>query len=69
MGSTHFPTRTLTRVCTEISLHVLAHNMKRVIARAPAHLYYTLRDVSAPAESGGHDVVRSRVGAGGESLV
>jgi hypothetical protein len=32
MGSTHFPTRTLKRVRTEMSLHVLAYNMKRVIA-------------------------------------
>jgi transposase len=32
MGSTHFLTRTLKRVRTEMSLHVLAYNMKRVIA-------------------------------------
>jgi transposase len=32
MGATHFLTRTLKRVGTEMSLHVLAHNMKRVIA-------------------------------------
>ena len=32
MGSTHFLTRTLKRVSTEISLQVLAYNMKRVIA-------------------------------------
>ncbi|MBB5696363.1 IS1182 family transposase [Muricoccus pecuniae] len=32
MGSTHFLTRTLKRVSTEMSLHVLAYNMKRVIA-------------------------------------
>ena len=31
MGSTHFLTRTLDRVSTEMSLHVLAYNMKRVI--------------------------------------
>jgi transposase len=30
--STHFLTRTLKRVSTEISLHVLAYNIKRVIA-------------------------------------
>jgi len=29
MGSTHFLTRTLSRVSTEISLHVLAYNLKR----------------------------------------
>jgi transposase len=32
MGATHFLTRTLKRVRTEMSLHVLAYNMKRVIA-------------------------------------
>jgi transposase len=31
MGSTHFTTRTLKRVSTEMSLHVLAYNLKRVI--------------------------------------
>jgi BMFP domain-containing protein YqiC len=32
MGATHFLARTLKRVRTEMSLHVLAYNMKRVIA-------------------------------------
>ena len=32
MGATHFLTRTLKRVSTEMSLHVLADNIKRVIA-------------------------------------
>ena len=32
MGSTHFQMRTLKRVPTEMSLHVLAYNLKRVIA-------------------------------------
>ena len=32
MGSTHFQMRTLERVSTEMSLHVLAYNLKRVIA-------------------------------------
>jgi len=32
MGSTHFLTRTLKRVRTEMSLHVLAYNIKRMIA-------------------------------------
>jgi hypothetical protein len=32
MGSTHFLTRTLDKVRTEMSLHVLAYNVKRVIA-------------------------------------
>jgi hypothetical protein len=31
MGATHFLTRTLNRVATEMSLHVLAYNMKRTI--------------------------------------
>ena len=30
MGSTHFLTKTLERVSTEMSLHVLAYNLKRV---------------------------------------
>ncbi|MBD9668647.1 hypothetical protein IB278_32280, partial [Variovorax sp. VRV01] len=32
MGSTHFLTKTLPHVSTEMSLHVLAYNLKRVIA-------------------------------------
>src|SRR5271168_2976986 len=32
MGATHFRTRTLNKVRTEMSLHVLAYNLKRVIA-------------------------------------
>ena len=32
MGATHFLTKTLNRVRTEMSLHVLAYNLKRVIA-------------------------------------
>ena len=31
MGSTHFLTKTLPRVRAEMSLHVLAYNMKRAI--------------------------------------
>ncbi len=31
MGSTHFLTKTLDRVSTEMSLHVLAYNLKRAI--------------------------------------
>ena len=31
MGATHFLTKTLPRVSTEMSLHVLAYNMKRII--------------------------------------
>jgi len=31
MGSNHFLTRTLDRVSTEMSLHVLAYNLKRVM--------------------------------------
>ena len=32
MGSTHFLTRTLEKTSTEMSLHVLAYNMKRAIS-------------------------------------
>ena len=32
VGATHFLTRTLKRVSTEMSLQVLAYNMKRVLA-------------------------------------
>ena len=32
MGHTHFFTRTLPRVRTEMSLHVLAYNLKRMMA-------------------------------------
>ena len=31
MGATHFLTKTLERVSTEMSLHVLAYNLKRVM--------------------------------------
>lgn len=31
MGATHFLTRALDRVSTEMSLHVLAYNLKRVL--------------------------------------
>lgn len=31
MGSSHFLTRTLARVSAEMSLHVLAYNLKRVM--------------------------------------
>jgi hypothetical protein len=32
MGSTHFRLRTLEKVSAEMSLHVLAYNLKRMIA-------------------------------------
>jgi hypothetical protein len=32
MGATHFKTKRLEKVRTEMSLHVLAYNLKRVIA-------------------------------------
>ena len=32
MGATHFLTRSLPRVSTEMSLHVLAYNLKRIMA-------------------------------------
>jgi transposase len=31
MGATHFLTRTIPRVSTEMSLHVLAYNLKRAM--------------------------------------
>jgi len=31
MGATHFLTKTIPRVSTEMSLHVLAYNMKRAM--------------------------------------
>ena len=31
MGATHFQTKALKRVSTEMSLHVLAYNLKRVM--------------------------------------
>jgi transposase len=31
MGATHFRTKTLDRVSTEMSLHILAYNFKRVM--------------------------------------
>ena len=31
MGATHFQTKTLGRISAEMSLHVLAYNMKRVM--------------------------------------
>ena len=31
MGATHFQMRTLPKVATEMALHVLAYNMKRVM--------------------------------------
>jgi hypothetical protein len=37
MGATHFLTRGPKRVSTETSLHVLAYNLKRMIA-IPGHL-------------------------------
>ena len=37
MGATHFKTRTLEKVRSEMSLHVLAYNLKRVIAIVGAH--------------------------------
>ena len=32
MGATHFRMKTLKHVATEMALHVLAHNLKRVMA-------------------------------------
>ena len=44
MGATHFLTRTLPRVRTEMSLHVLAYNLKRMMAiMGPQSLKAALR--------------------------
>ena len=32
MGSTHFQMKTLKRVATEMALHLLAYNLKRVVS-------------------------------------
>jgi len=37
MGATHFLTRGLKRVRTEMSLHVLAYNLKRMISILGVH--------------------------------
>src|SRR5882757_5903438 len=50
MGATHFKTRTLEKVRTEMSLHVLAYNLKRVIAI-----------VGAQSPDGGHAGLRPRL--------
>ena len=44
MGSAHFLTKTLRRVSTEMSLHVLAYNLKRVMQiMGPVQLMQTIR--------------------------
>ena len=49
MGATHFLTRTLDKVRTEMSLHVLAYNMKRMIAIfGVGPLMDAIRDLIAP---------------------
>jgi hypothetical protein len=50
MGATHFLTRTIEKVSTEMSLHVLAYNMKRAI-RLPgsADLIRAIQDRSVHA--------------------
>lgn len=48
MGSTHFLTRTLRNVGTEMSLHVLAYNFKRVLSiLGMTKLMQGLREASA----------------------
>jgi hypothetical protein len=44
MGATHFKTRTLDKVRTEMSLHVLVYNLKRVVAMlGPQSVIETVR--------------------------
>ena len=50
MGATHFLTRTLERVRTEMSLHVLAYNMKRMMKiLGPVGLIDVLQTLGSPA--------------------
>jgi transposase len=42
MGATHFLTKTLDRVSTEMSLHVLAYNFKRLLSIMGAALMMKL---------------------------
>ena len=49
MGATHFKTRTLEKVRTEMSLHVLAYNLKRVIAILAVHRTFLGRDGAGKA--------------------
>jgi len=52
MGATHFLTRTIEKVGTEMSLHVLAYNMKRVIKLlGSADLIRAIQDRSVQAAS------------------
>ncbi len=52
MGATHFLTRTIEKVSTEMSLHVLAYNMKRVIKLfGSADLIHAIQDRSVQAAS------------------
>jgi hypothetical protein len=52
MGATRFLTRTIEKVSIEMSLHVLAYNMKRVIKLlGSADLIRTIQDRSAQAAS------------------
>jgi transposase len=43
MGSTHFQMKTLTDVSTEMALHVLAYNMKRVMSILVGRLMEAIR--------------------------
>ncbi len=52
MGATHFLTRTIEKVSTGMSLHVLAYNMKRVIKLlGSADLICAIQDRSVQAAS------------------
>ena len=50
MGATHFKTRTLEKVRTEMSLHVLAYNLKRVIAILGAQLAAWIKEAALRSE-------------------
>lgn len=45
MGSTHSLTKTLERVSTEIRLHVLAYNPKRLMSKAALDCQFALEGI------------------------
>ena len=56
MGSTHFLTRTLPRVSTEMSLHVLAYNLKRMMSILASQACW-----KRPGRESGRLIVRERL--------
>ena len=53
MGASHFKTRTLDKVRTEMSLHVLVYDLKRVVAMlGPQSLIEAIQALNGPAIPG-----------------